>query len=110
MTEPTSPESSASPEPPESSAAAEPAAPPSPPSPPRRRRWWQRWKLILAALVATPILAVVLYTAVALNWSYSEGDRAGTLQKFSRKGWVCKTWEGELMQPTAKQDDKAVRK
>jgi len=32
----------------------------------------------------------------ALSWSYSEGTRAGYLQKFSHKGWICKTWEGEL--------------
>lgn len=36
------------------------------------------------------------YTWVALNWSYSKGDRAGYVQKFSQKGWLCKTWEGEL--------------
>jgi hypothetical protein len=34
--------------------------------------------------------------ALALNWSYSKGERAGFLQKLSSKGWVCKTWEGEL--------------
>ncbi len=36
------------------------------------------------------------YLALALNWSYSSGERAGFLQKMSLKGWVCKTWEGEL--------------
>jgi len=30
------------------------------------------------------------------NWSYSSGERAGYVQKFSKKGWLCKTWEGEL--------------
>ena len=40
-----------------------------------------------------------LYTGVVLNWSYSSGDRAGTLLKIARKGWVCKTWEGELVMP-----------
>src|SRR5262249_41469655 len=55
----------------------------------------------LAGVVLAPILAFALFTWVALHWSYSEGQRAGTLQKFSRKGWLCKTWEGELMQPTA---------
>jgi hypothetical protein len=44
---------------------------------------------LLAALVAG-------YFMVALNWSYSSGERAGWVQKFSYKGWVCKTWEGEL--------------
>ncbi|HEX5637815.1 MAG TPA: hypothetical protein VFY78_12045 [Gammaproteobacteria bacterium] len=37
-----------------------------------------------------------LYVAAVLNWSYSQGERAGYVQKFSQKGWVCKTWEGEL--------------
>ena len=36
------------------------------------------------------------YVWVALRWSFSSGERAGYVQKFSRKGWVCKTWEGEL--------------
>jgi hypothetical protein len=34
---------------------------------------------------------------VTLHVSYSDGERAGFLQKFSRKGWVCKTWEGEIL-------------
>ena len=37
-----------------------------------------------------------LYIYIALNWSYSTGERAGFLQKVSNKGWICKTWEGEL--------------
>ena len=37
-----------------------------------------------------------LYIYIALNWSYSSGERAGFLQKVSHKGWICKTWEGEL--------------
>jgi hypothetical protein len=36
------------------------------------------------------------YVWLALHWSYSTGERAGYVQKFSHKGWVCKTWEGEL--------------
>jgi hypothetical protein len=55
-------------------------------------------KLILAAIVATPVVVVVLYTWAALNFAYSEGYRSGVLQKFSRKGWICKTYEGELAQ------------
>jgi hypothetical protein len=43
------------------------------------------------------VLAVgALYFAVVLNWSYSSGERAGWVQKFSKKGWLCKTWEGEV--------------
>lgn len=36
------------------------------------------------------------YVWLALHWSYSKGERAGYVQKFSEKGWLCKTWEGEL--------------
>lgn len=42
------------------------------------------------------LVLVALYTMLMLWWSYSEGDRAGVLQKFSKRGWVCKTYEGEL--------------
>lgn len=50
------------------------------------------------ALVIVAVLAVLAaaYVAFTLHWSYSEGDRAGIVQKFSHKGWVFKTWEGEL--------------
>jgi hypothetical protein len=53
-------------------------------------------KLIIAAAIVAPLLLFVLYTWSALSWSYSSGERAGYVQKFSRKGWLCKTWEGEL--------------
>ena len=42
------------------------------------------------------VLVAVLWTWFTLSWSYSDGERAGVLQKFSRKGWICKTYEGEL--------------
>ena len=53
-----------------------------------------------AALIAASILLFSGYLWAALNWSYSDGERAGTMQKFSSKGWVCKTWEGELLMTT----------
>ena len=53
-------------------------------------------KLIIAAVLIAPILIFAIYTWSALNWSYSEGERAGFVQKFSKRGWLCKTWEGEL--------------
>jgi hypothetical protein len=52
----------------------------------------------LAILVVLVGVALVgLYLWFVLSWSYSDGERAGILQKFSRKGWICKTFEGELM-------------
>jgi hypothetical protein len=42
------------------------------------------------------VLVSVLYLLVVFNWSYSSGERAGWVQKFSSKGWLCKTWEGEM--------------
>ena len=56
----------------------------------------KRTALYLAAFVATPLLAFILYVSIALHWSYSDGERAGFVQKLSKKGWLCKTWEGEL--------------
>jgi len=41
-------------------------------------------------------LVFVGYIWLALHWSYSEGERAGFMQKLSKKGWICKSWEGEL--------------
>ncbi len=50
--------------------------------------------ILLVVLSAIALFA--LYIFIALNWSYSTGERAGFLQKVSKKGWICKTWEGEL--------------
>ncbi len=50
---------------------------------------------MLLFLVVVVLLAVAYFWA-AINWSYSSGERAGWVQKFSHKGWLCKTWEGEL--------------
>jgi hypothetical protein len=58
-----------------------------------RRNWG---KLALLALVVVPALIFTLWAGMALGYSYSSGVRVGFVQKFSRKGWVCKTWEGEL--------------
>jgi hypothetical protein len=51
-------------------------------------------KVLLALLVIVVLLAG--YFWLAWHWSYSSGERAGWVQKFSRKGWICKTWEGEM--------------
>ena len=60
---------------------------------PRRHR---RWPWVVAGVILSPIVLIALWTVIALNYSYSRGDRAGYVQKFSRKGWICKTYEGEL--------------
>jgi hypothetical protein len=52
---------------------------------------------LLVAVVIAAVALFALYTWVVLHWSYSEGERAGYLQKLSRKGWLCKTWEGEIL-------------
>lgn len=59
-------------------------------------------KLIRTLLVLLFILALLAvgWTWLSLNWSYSEGERAGYVQKLSRKGWLCKTWEGEIAMVT----------
>jgi hypothetical protein len=51
---------------------------------------------ILGFLVIIPLLVYTLWAAIALHYTYSAGERAGFLQKISKRGWVCKTWEGEL--------------
>src|SRR5262245_53343240 len=60
----------------------------------------KRILLVSAIAVAAAVLAFCLYFWIALTWNYSEGERAGILQKFSRRGWVFKTWEGELAMTT----------
>ena len=57
-----------------------------------------RRNLILAAIILLLVPAAVFaaWTAITLSYSYSQGERAGYVQKLSRKGWLCKTWEGEL--------------
>jgi hypothetical protein len=51
---------------------------------------------IVVALVVAVALGAAGYFWVVLAWSYSTGERVGWVQKLSKKGWICKTWEGEL--------------
>lgn len=53
-------------------------------------------KVVIWALLI-PIALFCLYTWASLSWVYSSGERAGYVQKFSLKGYVCKTWEGEIV-------------
>ena len=52
------------------------------------------------AIFFIPIVLIILYLLVVLNWSFSDGDRVGYLQKFSHRGWLCKSYEGELAMTT----------
>jgi hypothetical protein len=57
----------------------------------------KRVLLYFIGLLAAALLLLAAYTWVMLHISYSEGERAGYLQKFSTRGWICKTWEGEIL-------------
>ena len=56
------------------------------------------YRFIHITLILSVISAIFIsgYTYLMLSWSYAEGERAGYVQKFSKRGWFCKTWEGEL--------------
>jgi len=52
--------------------------------------------VLILSLIGLVVAMFVVYTWFTLSWSYSEGERAGYLEKISKKGWLCKTWEGEI--------------
>ena len=64
----------------------------------RKKQSWGLW--LFTIFVILPAVLVTLYTWAALHYAYSSGERAGYVQKISRKGWLCKTWEGELAMTT----------
>jgi hypothetical protein len=51
---------------------------------------------IAAVMIVAVVVLCAGYVMIVVNWSYSKGERVGYVQKFSEKGWLCKTWEGEL--------------
>jgi hypothetical protein len=55
---------------------------------------------VLVIFLVLAIAGVVGYSWVTLHWSYATGERAGFVQKLSKKGWICKTWEGEMAMVT----------
>ena len=64
---------------------------------PATSRWTRRRGLIvLLVVLLVPFLTFGGWSWITLNYSYSKGERAGYVQKISKKGWLCKTWEGEL--------------
>lgn len=66
------------------------------PSSPRPRGG--RGILYISTLLIVIVLGASLWTWLTLSWAYAEGTRAGVLQKFTRRGWICKTIEGDLAQ------------
>jgi hypothetical protein len=61
-------------------------------APPRRGRGGRYLLVFLILLLA----GTALWTWLSLQWAYSDGTRSGVIQKFARRGWLCKTEEGEL--------------
>ena len=68
--------------------------PPPPPAPVKKKR--NKVLMVLLALLLVPAVIVALWIWVTLGYTYAVGERAGYVQKISKKGWLCKTWEGEL--------------
>ena len=67
-------------------------------SPPPRKSFLKRhWgKLLLGAILVVPAIALTVWSFIAMSFAYSSGERVGYIQKFSEKGWICKTYEGEI--------------
>jgi hypothetical protein len=67
---------------------------PPPPAPVKKKR--NKLLIGLLILVIVPAIIIALWIWVTLGYTYAMGERAGFVQKISKKGWLCKTWEGEL--------------
>ena len=65
-----------------------------PPAPVKKKR--NKLLIGLLILVMVPAIIIALWIWVTLGYTYAMGERAGYVQKISKKGWLCKTWEGEL--------------
>ena len=65
-----------------------------PPAPEKKKR--NKLLIALLILVIVPAVIIALWIWVTLGYTYAMGERAGFVQKISKKGWLCKTWEGEL--------------
>lgn len=64
--------------------------------PPETKKSRRKWLLLPLGIVLLPVLVFALWAWVTLGYVYSTGNRSGYVQKLSKKGWLCKTWEGEL--------------
>jgi hypothetical protein len=79
---------------PENSEAPEAPAAPPPAAPVKKIR--NKVLTILLVILLIPVVIITLWIWVSLGYTYAMGERAGYVQKISKKGWICKTWEGEL--------------
>ena len=61
-----------------------------------KKTFADRFARFVLIMVLLGMAGFALYTWVALNYTYSEGERVGYARKLSNKGWICKTWEGEI--------------
>jgi hypothetical protein len=74
-----------------------PETSPAPAAPvPAKKKKHRKVLIGLIVLVLVPVVIISLWIWVALGYTYASGERAGYVQKISKKGWICKTWEGEL--------------
>jgi hypothetical protein len=76
--------------------ADDPEVPSTPDAPAPVTKKRRVWLVVLFALLLIPAVIISLWIWVALGYTYATGERAGYVQKISKKGWLCKTWEGEL--------------
>jgi hypothetical protein len=63
---------------------------------PKKRRLWLK---LGVPLVLVAIAAAGLWVWGTLGFVYSSGERTGYVKGFAQRGWLCKTWEGELTVP-----------
>jgi hypothetical protein len=78
----------------EATEATEAPAAPASAAPVKKRR--NKALVILLVILLIPVVIITLWIWVSLGYTYAMGERAGYIQKISKKGWICKTWEGEL--------------
>lgn len=78
---------------PETTETSEAPAAPAP-APVKKKR--NKALIVLLILILIPAVVFALWVWVSLGYTYSTGERAGYIQKISKKGWLCKTWEGEI--------------
>jgi hypothetical protein len=58
---------------------------------------WKRWLVLFClTLLVVPPIVLAGWSWATLAYVYARGERAGYAQKISKKGWLFKTWEGEL--------------